>query len=638
MLPKGTIIDGKYEIENSIGIGGFGAVYRAAQKQLDRIVAIKMLNTTLLLEAEGLPRFEREAKAIDSLKHKNIVRLYGYGTWQQAPYMVMEFIDGTSVDHILKIDESIEPPRALRIIKQVFEGLACAHAAGVVHRDLKPSNIMITEDAEGKECVKLIDFGLAKLMPGYGIPGQKLTETGFAVGTCHYMAPEQALGGVVDGRSDIYSAGCILYQMLTGRPPYDSDNNVTIMHQHLNDQPISVAKLLPAQYPVAAIAALLENCMAKDASHRYQLCTDAIAHIDAILEGKFSKVTALSIRPMKSLHVQPSRNKFRGAALAVCAASIALLAFGAYSWNSEKEQDRLAKLQSERSFVQAAMVKPVPDFTAATTAKLESIKALDDAEHFLSKAERYFTLTHLGIAYTMDGTSKNQTAIQYADEAVRILPDAVIEGDHRVCDVATIYSKLGEKKRMLDVLNLAERSPDVAVRFSARIYLGQNALAEGKVDLAESYATKNLNEPRSINASTTIALMNMAVVKFFQRDLREAEKLNRIVSEGHDEEEAWSSRARCALFTGDSRQAVYMAEQAAEAYHRHSAGLYQPAEYLRAAALHYMGNEKEALSVESNLAQGPAVPGDSVFFSPIDQKILRLSRTKTPLKPSDITI
>jgi eukaryotic-like serine/threonine-protein kinase len=189
MLTAGTLIDGKYEVERVLGAGGFGTVYGAVQPQLGRTVAVKVVSTTLLHEADGLARFEREAKAISSLNHKNIVQFYGYGTWQQAPYMVMELVAGTSLEEILRGGRSIEPMRALRLIHQLFEALGAAHEVGVIHRDLKPSNILV-QNSELGETLKIIDFGLAKLMPGYGIPGQKLTETGYALGTCAYMPPQ----------------------------------------------------------------------------------------------------------------------------------------------------------------------------------------------------------------------------------------------------------------------------------------------------------------------------------------------------------------------------------------------------------------------------------------------------------------
>lgn len=300
MLQVGTVIDDKYEIVEKIGAGGFGSVYCAVQRQFDRKVALKLLNTNVLLERDGVARFEREAKAISALKHKHIVSFYGFGIWKQAPYMVMELIDGTPLQEVIFCSGGLEPARALRLIKQVFEALSCAHSAGIVHRDLKPSNILMAKEPDGSESVKIIDFGLAKLMPGYGIPGQKLTETGYALGTCHYMPPEQALGIPADERADIYSAGCILYQMLAGEEPFRADDNVALMYQHINDSPEPLAKRINASAPVDAISVLVNNCMAKDKNARYQSCEDAIRDIDAIQQGKLGNVTQFSAQPMRT--------------------------------------------------------------------------------------------------------------------------------------------------------------------------------------------------------------------------------------------------------------------------------------------------------------------------------------------------
>jgi serine/threonine protein kinase len=240
----------------------------------------------VLQERDGPARFEREAKAINALKHVNIVGFYGYGVWHnQAPYMVMEFVEGTSLQTLLA-DGAVEPRRALSIMRQVFEALACAHAAGVVHRDLKPSNILINNGDQ----VKIIDFGLAKLMPGYGIPGQRLTETGYTLGTCHYMPPEQALGNQVDQRADIYSAGCIFYQMVTGKLPFDGENNIAIMLQHLNEEPAPIARFCPSSAVTTAIAAVVSNCIAKKPEERYQQVGEAIRDLDAVNRGDYNKV------------------------------------------------------------------------------------------------------------------------------------------------------------------------------------------------------------------------------------------------------------------------------------------------------------------------------------------------------------
>jgi predicted Ser/Thr protein kinase len=296
----GALIDDKYQVESTLGVGGFGAVYSAVQKQFDRKVAIKTLNTTLLLEPDGVARFEREAKAINALKHKNIIGFYGYGVSNQTPYMVMELVEGISLDKLLIKETKIEPMRALRLMKQVFEALACAHASGIVHRDLKPPNILVAKDPDGSETIKIIDFGLAKLMPGYGIPGQKLTETGYSLGTCNYMPPEQALGIAVDQRADIYSAGCIFFEMLTGGRPFVADDNVAIMFQHINEAPRPLSDFLQPPAPVDALNAFLANCMAKEKEDRYQTCGDAILDLDKLAQGKFSAVTPLAVRPMKA--------------------------------------------------------------------------------------------------------------------------------------------------------------------------------------------------------------------------------------------------------------------------------------------------------------------------------------------------
>jgi eukaryotic-like serine/threonine-protein kinase len=298
MLPAGTIIDDKYKVLRAIGSGGFGAVYVASQTQLDRAVAVKMLNTTLLQESDGFARFEREAKAICTIKHKNVVSIYGFGSWQGAPYMVMELLPGVSLQTILE-SSTLPPLRAVAIMKQVFEGLGAAHSAGIVHRDLKPSNIMILDTPEHKDLVKIIDFGLVKLMPGHGEEGQKLTETGYALGTCSYMAPEQALGGRIDHRVDIYSAGCIFFQCLSGKPPFVADDDVAVMYQHINQRAEPVEALIQDGPLVAAAAAVIDNCMEKQPETRYQSCTEVISALESIERGEYAKLQRFTSRKRK---------------------------------------------------------------------------------------------------------------------------------------------------------------------------------------------------------------------------------------------------------------------------------------------------------------------------------------------------
>jgi serine/threonine protein kinase len=397
MLPKGTLIDDRYEVVTTLGVGGFGAVFRAVHKQFDRCVAIKTLNTTLLQEPDGLPRFEREARAINELRHRNIVGFHGYGVWRQAPYMVMELIEGTSIEKILQDDGKIEPARALRILRQMLEGLSCAHAAGVVHRDLKPSNIMLTGDPDGREIVKIIDFGLAKLMPGYGVPGQKLTETGYALGTARYMPPEQALGGVIDQRADIYSAGCIFYQMLTGSAPYEADDNITIMFKHLNEQPQPLSKFIQPPAPVAALQTFIDNCIAKDSENRYQQCSDAIRDIDFMLEGRHSKVAPLAAQQLKSVHKNPTKGALTAVTVAILC--FAMLLGGGFAFvRHQKERAHSNLLDADRSLLDPLSRRTDID-PSIDLATLTAIKKRDDSEHYLTPKERFILLVYVATSY-----------------------------------------------------------------------------------------------------------------------------------------------------------------------------------------------------------------------------------------------
>lgn len=303
-LALGTIIDGKYELICSLGRGGFGSIFRAKHLQLDREVAIKLLNPEVLQEADGLGRFEREAKTISTLKHKNVVSFYGYGVWNGSPYMVMEYIEGQSLEARIQSDGALDQALAARIILQICEALDSAHSHGIVHRDLKPSNIMLESGPDGKELVRIIDFGLAKLMPGYGLPAQKLTEAGFAIGTCHYMSPEQCTGVSVDHRADIYSTGCILYHALTGHPPFEADEGVAVMFMHLNQPATPVSELFPdSDSRLKTLSAIVDRAMHKEPEMRYQSASEMSSDLQAYLDNK--PVTARQ----SSERIRPSNGK-----------------------------------------------------------------------------------------------------------------------------------------------------------------------------------------------------------------------------------------------------------------------------------------------------------------------------------------
>lgn len=278
----GNVIDEKYELLAQIGSGGMGTVYRAKQHPFEREVALKMLAGNLPEDAESLVRFEREALAISKLKHKNIVMFYGYGAYRGAPYMVMEYIHGHSLQYALRSNEPLDPQYAMRVIEQIAEGLSCAHANGLVHRDLKPNNVMIVEDDTGLT-VKIIDFGLARLLPSFGAEVQKLTEAGSAVGSVLYMSPEQCTGLTTDARSDIYALGCIMHHCLTGAPPFDGDHSVVVMQHHISHPLPRINTMVPGISD--KLQAIVDRATAKDSDSRYQSADEMLRDVRAYLGG-----------------------------------------------------------------------------------------------------------------------------------------------------------------------------------------------------------------------------------------------------------------------------------------------------------------------------------------------------------------
>jgi hypothetical protein len=301
---RGTVVDGKYEILSSIGSGGFGTVYQAQQLQLDRLVALKALNG-YFAESDMMVRFEREALAISSMQHKNLVTFYGYGIWQHTAYIIMEYLEGQSLERILKAKQRFAVPEALSIVRQVCEALKCAHAHGIVHRDLKPTNVMML-DRDFGDNVKVIDFGLAKLTANFGMDLQKLTAEGFAVGSVSYMSPEQCVTGQVDQRSDLYSAGCILHACLTGLPPFSEGDSLVIMRSHVHSAPDSLAKSCPdATFP-DGLQDIVYKALAKEPDDRYQSADEMLHDLAILSSSKRMKLLGTGAKPAAKKWAAPN--------------------------------------------------------------------------------------------------------------------------------------------------------------------------------------------------------------------------------------------------------------------------------------------------------------------------------------------
>jgi serine/threonine protein kinase len=233
-LSPGSVIDDRYKIESYLGKGGMSVVYKAQHLQLNRPVAFKVLQDQRLGDAKAIERFRREAQAIAQIKHPNIVEIYGFGIVDEKPYMAMEFIDGFNFAQLLQDRPqgrfSIEEARPY--FEQICDAVAAAHSKGVLHRDLKPGNVVLNDGT-----IKLIDFGIAKLIGDSSAQIQALTQTGTILGSVAYMSPESLTGGVCDERSDIYSLGCLMYEILTGHPPFSGESPFVVIAKHVDAHP-----------------------------------------------------------------------------------------------------------------------------------------------------------------------------------------------------------------------------------------------------------------------------------------------------------------------------------------------------------------------------------------------------------------
>ena len=235
----GAVVARKYRVEKLLGEGGMGRVYRATQLVLEKPVVLKLLHPGLQRDARTVARFQREAKAASRLSHPNSIDVLDFGqTEDGALFIAMEFVDGRDLHQLLTDDWPLPETRVIRIVGQVLSALADAHQAGVIHRDLKPENVMVVARRGGEtDVVKVLDFGIAKIIDPGGGEGPSLTRTGFVCGTPEYMSPEQAKGGQLDARSDLYSVGVLLYQMVTRQLPFSSDSAMGYATKHLTEPP-----------------------------------------------------------------------------------------------------------------------------------------------------------------------------------------------------------------------------------------------------------------------------------------------------------------------------------------------------------------------------------------------------------------
>ncbi|WP_181803452.1 Stk1 family PASTA domain-containing Ser/Thr kinase [Streptomyces shenzhenensis] len=280
-------LGGRYELGHVLGRGGMAEVYLAHDTRLGRTVAVKTLRADLARDPSFQARFRREAQSAASLNHPAIVAVYDTGEdyidGVSIPYIVMEYVDGSTLRELLHSGRKLLPERAMEMTIGILQGLEYAHRSGIVHRDIKPANVMLTRNGQ----VKVMDFGIARAM---GDAGMTMTQTAAVIGTAQYLSPEQAKGEQVDARSDLYSTGCLLYELLTVRPPFVGDSPVAVAYQHVREEPQPPSVFDPEITP--EMDAIVLKALVKDPNYRYQSADEMRADIEACLDGQPVAATA----------------------------------------------------------------------------------------------------------------------------------------------------------------------------------------------------------------------------------------------------------------------------------------------------------------------------------------------------------
>ncbi|MEV6614654.1 Stk1 family PASTA domain-containing Ser/Thr kinase [Streptomyces sp. NPDC051051] len=280
-------LGGRYELGHVLGRGGMAEVYLAHDIRLGRTVAVKTLRVDLARDPSFQARFRREAQSAASLNHPAIVAVYDTGEdyidGVSIPYIVMEYVDGSTLRELLHSGRKLLPERTLEMTIGILQALEYSHRAGIVHRDIKPANVMLTRNGQ----VKVMDFGIARAM---GDSGMTMTQTSAVIGTAQYLSPEQAKGEQVDARSDLYSTGCLLYELLTVRPPFVGDSPVAVAYQHVREEPQAPSVFDPEITP--EMDAIVLKALVKDPDYRYQSADEMRADIEACLDGQPVAATA----------------------------------------------------------------------------------------------------------------------------------------------------------------------------------------------------------------------------------------------------------------------------------------------------------------------------------------------------------
>ena len=299
----GQVVAERYHIIKKLGEGGMGAVYLGEHVKMGRKSAIKVMAAAMSQDPDAISRFNREASNASRISHPNVCQIYDFGeTPEGLIYLAMEYIEGQALKDLIEKEGALSPPRAASILRQSADALQAAHDLGIVHRDIKPDNIMVVQGRDNTDIVKVVDFGIARAVGG-DESGQKVTKTGLVVGTPEYMSPEQLSGDKLDGRSDIYSLGLVLYRMLTGDLPFQADSAQEVMIKRLTDDPTPLDQVRPDLVFPPKMQLVMNVALARSAAERYQSASEFGRDTMDAVAGMATPETRVNVAPQGATHI-----------------------------------------------------------------------------------------------------------------------------------------------------------------------------------------------------------------------------------------------------------------------------------------------------------------------------------------------
>jgi serine/threonine protein kinase len=438
MTIEGRVLADRYAVGELLGRGGMAEVYLATDRVLDRPVAVKVLGGWLAHDGTFVERFRREALASARISHPNLVAVFDAGSEDGVHYIVMEHVRGETLADVLRRDGRLEPNRATRIATSVADALGVAHAAGIVHRDVKPANVMLTPDGR----TKLTDLGIAR-----GIEGESITRASSILGTAGYVSPEQARGDRVDHRSDIYSLGCVLYEMLTGRQPFEADNPVAVAFKHVHEAPLPPTSLEASIPP--ALEAVVLRAMEKDPASRFP----SVANMTSALNDRTAPVrpfedtrplpvagtttpTPTEALPRRADRPPPRRRNVLLLLLLVALALIAALAFAAFDSDPRPAATQRRSPSATPSTPAPTTPPPTtqapppsPDSVEAAAAALDALVAEGLADGTISEKAAEEIGKRLEDALDKFREGDTEQAVDKLDDIVKEVEKAVDEGE-----------------------------------------------------------------------------------------------------------------------------------------------------------------------------------------------------------------